>query len=294
MKQTENSVWGGFHTPDCPAGCATCSAEKDRFAARFGRTRLTEGETLPEAHCRSHRILFLLTGRIHVRIGRNADYELTDRQCVFLARKKDVSVRALTDSEMVILDFNNRITLCHNDILAGIATRATSRKAFPPILPIVPEVLFFFRGLGPVLEPEGLHLPCYHVVKEYELFLMMRYFYGAEELGDFLRDVIRPKDDFRLFVLSTYHQAEHLNELAQMANMSESAFIRRFRETFGEPFHSWRVKQKAADIVQAIRDGIRSNDELIRLFRFKSYLAFYRFCQRHMHCSPSALKTKYS
>lgn len=122
----------------------------------------------------------------------------------------------------------------------------------------------------------------------------MRYFYGDTGLGNFLRDVVRPKDDFRMFVLSTYRQAEHITELAQMANMSESSFIRRFRDTFHEPYHSWRVKQKVADIEQAVRDGIRDNDELVRMFRFKSYLAFYRFCQRYLHCSPSALKIKYS
>lgn len=54
---------------------------------------------------------------------------------------------------------------------------------------------------------------------------MMRYFYGDTGLGNFLRDVVRPKDDFRMFVLSTYRQAEHITELAQMANMSESSFI---------------------------------------------------------------------
>lgn len=289
-----NSVWGTFHVPNCPAGCTTCSAEKDRFAAKFSRTVLSEAQTLPAAYYRSHRILFLLSGHVHVRIGRSGSYYLTDRQCIFLARKRDISVLALRESEMVILEFNNRIILCHNDILARIATRDAPGKVFSPVLPIVPEVLSFFQGLGPALEPEGLHLPCYHVVKEHELFLMMRYFYGDTGLGNFLRDVVRPKDDFRMFVLSTYRQAEHITELAQMANMSESSFIRRFRDTFHEPYHSWRVKQKVADIEQAVRDGIKDNDELVRMFRFKSYLAFYRFCQRYLHCSPSALKIKYS
>lgn len=154
-----NSVWGTFHVPNCPAGCTTCSAEKDRFAAKFTRTVLSEAQTLPAAYYRSHRILFLLSGHVHVRIGRSGSYYLTDRQCIFLARKRDISVLALRESEMVILEFNNRIILCHNDILARIATRDAPGKVLSPVLPIVPEVLSFFRDWGRRSNPKDYTCP---------------------------------------------------------------------------------------------------------------------------------------
>ena len=295
MKQsvkTTDPVWGTFHATNCPAGCMTCSAAKDHSVAKFTRTLLPEAQLLPQADYRSHRILFLLSGHLHVRIGRSGSHYLLDRQCIFLARKREIAVSALRESDVVTLDFNNRMILCNNDILASMATIDSADAAGSPVLQVVLEILAFFEGMGPALDPVGMYLPCYHVVKEHELFLMMRYFYGDARLRCFFRDVIRPKDDFQTFVLSSYRHAESIAELARMAHMSESSFIRKFRDTFRESYHSWLVKQKAADIEHAVRSGIRDNDRLIRMFGFKSYLAFYRFCQRYLHCSPSALKTK--
>ena len=281
-----------FRAVNCPAGCTSCSAEKEHLDTRFTRMLLPEAHLLPHAECRSHRILFLLSGHLHIRIGRNDCHQLTELQCIFLARKQETEVSALRDSVVVTLVFNNRITLCRHDMLAEIMMKETSVTG-SPILPVVPALETFFDGLGPALDPEGPHLPCYHVIKEHELFLMMRHFYGDAKLKGFFRDIARPKDDFRTFVQCSYLRAENLAELARMGHMSESSFIRRFRETFREPYHTWLVKQKAADIERAVRSGIYDNDELIRTFGFKSYLAFYRFCQRYLHCSPTALKAKY-
>lgn len=286
-------AWGTFRAVNCPVGCTTCSAEKEHLATRFTRTLLPEAHLLSEAGCRAHRILFLLSGHLHIRIGRNDSYHLSDRQCIFLARKQNFQVSALRESEVITLTFNNRITLCRHDMLAEILVKGTT-AADSPVLHIIPEILRFFEGLGPALDPEGTHLPCYHIIKEHELFLMMRHFYGDTKLKSFFRDAVRPKDDFQTFVRCSYLRAENLSELARIGHMSESSFIRKFRETFREPYHTWLVKQKAADIEQTVRGGIRDNNELIHKFGFKSYLAFYRFCQRYLHCSPSALKAKYA
>ena len=46
-------------------------------------------------------------------------------------------------------------------------------ESFSPVLEIVPELLSFLRGLEPAFDPHRLHIPCYHIVKEHELYLMM-------------------------------------------------------------------------------------------------------------------------
>ena len=221
MKQsvkTTDPVWGTFHATNCPAGCMTCSAAKDHSVAKFTHTLLPEAQLLPQADYRSHRILFLLSGHLHVRIGRSGSHYLLDRQCIFLARKREIAVSALRESDVITLDFNNRMILCNNDILASMATIDSADAAGSPVLQVVPEILAFFEGMGPALDPVGMYLPCYHVVKEHELFLMMRYFYGDARLRCFFRDVIRPKDDFQTFVLSSYRHAESIAELARMAH----------------------------------------------------------------------------
>ena len=53
------------------------------------------------------------------------------------------------------------------------------------MLKIVPEILAFLRNLEPGLDPRKLHIPCYHIIKEHELLLMMRHCsLAAKALGE--------------------------------------------------------------------------------------------------------------
>jgi len=69
MKQPSNAAHDAceaLRTVNCPVGCTECPYDNDRFSARFSKTRLQERHWLPGAAHRSHRILFLLSGHIHV------------------------------------------------------------------------------------------------------------------------------------------------------------------------------------------------------------------------------------
>ncbi|MFR2524992.1 AraC family transcriptional regulator [uncultured Alistipes sp.] len=295
MKLNEfDSVWGTLRTAGCPVGCAVCSYDQEQFSAQFSQISIQDGQSLPKAPYNSHRILFLLSGRIQVDIGIRNSHTLTGGQCLFLSRDRDISAVAQTESSVVTLNFNNRIIFCHNDILAKVAAKARTPFTSGPVLKIVPEIRAFLRSLEPGLAPRKLHIPCYHIIKEYELLLIMRHVYGNARLGRFFRDILKPRDDFELFVRSSWRHVENIAELAQMAHMSESTFVRKFRATFSESWHTWLVKQRATEIEQAIRNGITNNEELMRQFGFKSYLAFYRFCQHYLGASPTSIKNKHN
>lgn len=199
MKQPSNAAHDAceaLRTVNCPVGCTECSYDNDRFSARFSKTRLQERHWLPGAAHRSHRILFLLSGHIHVCMDSRDNHYLSGGQCIFLAKSRTTTVMAQTESEVIALDFNNRIIFCHNDILAHVAVKSGGMESFSPVLEIVPELLSFLRGLEPAFDPHRLHIPCYHIVKEHELYLMMICLYGDKRLGCFFRDVLKPKDDF--------------------------------------------------------------------------------------------------
>lgn len=284
-----DSLWDDFQIASCPAGCRQCSYDKDRFSVRFSLATLLSQQSLPQSSYRAHRILFLFSGSLSAHFEAGTRLDLYAGQCVFLARTANVTVQAHADSNMILLDFNNRLIFCHRDLLQTMAAKRDVSAECPPVMHIHEKLQVFFQTLRPVLEARQLQNPCYHIVKEHELFLLMWHFYGETCLGCFFREILRPRDDFRLFVQNSYLKADDVAGLARMANMSERTFARRFKETFDESYHSWRVKQKAEDIRQAIRDGVLETEELIRLFSFPSYRAFYNFCLRHIGTTPKGL-----
>lgn len=292
--KTTDSVWSAFRPQDCPAGCTTCSHDKDRFATRFEHTTLHSGQWLSAGSYRAHRILFVLSGKIYVCIDGTENHYLAENQCLFLVKNRTTTLRAQDESEACVLYFNNRIILCHNDLLVNVASHEKRRTFEVPVLPVLLPLRVFFNNLGMALENSKLNIPCYHIVKQHELFMLMWNLYEKEQLGCFFRNILKPKDDFRQFVLSTYLQAATLEEMARIASLSKSTFIRRFNDTFGETYHKWRVKQKVADIQQAVQDGMRTEEELIGMFGFQSYRALYNFCLRNLKMTPKKLLGKYS
>ena len=135
MKLNEfDSVWGTLRTAGCPVGCAVCSYDQEQFSAQFSQISIQDGQSLPKAPYNSHRILFLLSGRIQVDIGIRNSHTLTGGQCLFLSRDRDISAVAQTESSVVTLNFNNRIIFCHNDILAKVAAKARTPFTSGPCL----------------------------------------------------------------------------------------------------------------------------------------------------------------
>ena len=206
---------------------------------------------------------------------------------MFLVKDSKVCLEVTADAEIYLLDFTNRMIFCHNDVLTVMVLDGGSNDSDSPVMSIVPELLAFLRGLS--TELLQAKMACYHVVKEHELCLLMWHVYGVTKLSVFFRSILHPKDDFELFVQSSYRKVETLAEIARMANLSESSFRRKFRETFNENYYGWRVKQISSDMIRTIRNGILAKEELMELFNFKTYQSFYRFCTRNMGHSPTEL-----
>lgn len=296
MKRESTVSFSGCHSdsPDnavCPAGYVSCSYKQNHPWGEFGKQLVYKGDLLPGAAQKAHRILFLIRGSMHIRIDGQDNYYLRDKQCMFLSKDKDAAACALADSEVCLLDFTNRMIFCNNDVLTTVVANGQEPWNGSPVLPVDPKIESFLAGLDP--EMIDLHAACYHSVKEHELCLLMWHVYGVRRLGCFFRDILQPKDDFYLFIMSSYRKTGNIAAMSRLANLSESSFVRRFRETFHDRFHAWRVKQISADLVQTIRSGIVEKEDLMELFQFRTYPSFYRFCTRHIHCSPTELIDKY-
>lgn len=98
----------------------------------------------------------------------------------------------------------------------------------------------------------GLNCIHYHQIKREELFMYLRAGYTKEELAMFFSPVIGKDLDFKDFVLSHYKQIFDVKEFAEKANMSQSTFNRRFKESFNDTALQWLLARKSESILNDI------------------------------------------
>lgn len=289
---TSEFIFDNIEVGICPAGYKKCNCDDKTRSVEFKRVDLFAGQLLKKADEKKNRIVFLVDGSLRVRIEGKSDFDLNAGQTVFLVHGCNAEITATSDALMYLLDSSNKILFCKHYVLSSLTDYGGDINESATILPIPPQISLFLRGL--MLSSKEMNKPCYHMMKEYEFVIIAWYAYGTERLRSFFRDALTPRDDFKAFVLNSYDKVDTMQQLARLSNMSLSTFRRFFTDTFGETYQSWRMKQKARKIVEAIEDGVMSNAEIMRQLGFKSYPAFYRFCTKHLDKNPTMLKEKYA
>lgn len=102
---------------------------------------------MPSTIRKAHRILFLVSGNLHIRLDGQHHY-LGEKQCMFLVKDSKVCLEVTADAEIYLLDFTNRMIFCHNDVLTVMVLDGGSNDSDSPVMSIVPELLAFLRGLS--------------------------------------------------------------------------------------------------------------------------------------------------
>lgn len=274
----------------CPVNCPVCRYEGNLYPARFHVCQLQREAELSGMERKANHIVFLLEGTLHIRTGESEHHYLNSGQCMFLPRTQRPDIRAIAPSRVVWLDFSNRLVLGGHDALASAAASASaSASGHPegiPILPVVPLIRQMLTGML------GMEMPCYHMLKQYELFFLMKASYADRELACFFNAILRPIHDFRAFVESNYANSDTLEDIAGKANLSKSYFIKRFKESFGISVHQWLVKQKEEQLKKMLAAGKYDTEEMARRLGLKSQKGLYQFCRQRFHCSMTELKER--
>lgn len=270
-------------THACPMKCPACHFNDKVYPAQWNRATLAAGQTLSGMIRNMNHILFLVKGALHIRTLKNENHYLNDGQCMFFTGKEvpDITVRA--PSEVIWLDFSNRVILNHRDTLATLVSLGCSRQGMMPVLPLHPRIKKLLDDLS------LFDSPCHHLLKQYELLMNMAYTYSKEELAGFFQPILRPADDLRAFVISNYRNMEGVEDFARHAKMSKSCFIRKFRDAFGMTIHQWTMKQREKDLCEIILSGKRDVKEIAMQLKMDNPANLYQFCRKHFGCPISEL-----
>lgn len=274
----------GFDSPGahCPIQCPVCRFEgKRRYPARFSRETLAVGGKI-RSELTARFILFLLEGQLHVRLGKRNIY-IHSGQGMFFSGDQALEITAMAASRIVMLDFNNHAILARRAIYVKSIVYHENRTPKLPILDLNPSLMNTL---------ENMHIvesPCWHLMKEYDLFFTLVTEYPPKDIYWLLRPTLRADIDFEAFVINNYQNNCSLEEIAAMANLSLSYFMRRFKAVFGMPAHQWLVKQKKAELLRCLANGDVNTKEISQKLGFKSQRGLYQFCRTQFGCTITSL-----
>ncbi len=129
-------------------------------------------------------------------------------------------------------------------------------------------------------------------LKRKELFLLLLLSYSKEELAMLLQPILDEKTGFRNFVIENWKKARNVIELAALANLSTSGFMKKFRKCFGESAYHWMTRQKAECILKEITANHLSLKDIADKYHFASYAHFGTFCKMQYGGSPKAVQQR--
>lgn len=258
----------------CPVKCPICSLTNAQQTVRFERQTMKTNEETLRMSGKNNMILFLIDGAATVRIEEEA-FQIRAGQALFFGKNTRLNTLATEPCDLIWLEFSNRIVLGVTDILKRSAyTPAGKQMQNPPMLELKKTLLDRLRNMT------LFDSPCYHMILQYELYVLMEYLYTNDEILQFFRPILPANEDFRAFVIDNYLYGDALEDIAGKANMSINNFLRRFKSEFGMTAHQWLVKQKALNLLQTIAAGHKDAKRLAVLFGFNSPAGLYIFCRR--------------
>lgn len=269
----------------CPVKCPLCTYPSDVWPARFRRFALEPAQTVAKISGKANHVLFLLEGALRILVD-GKDIFIQSRQAMFFARDARPWIQAVKLSQIVWLEFSNRIVLGACDVLSEIHIRETPRKDDIPILCLSGALLEKLQDLT------LLDSPCFHICIQKELYMLLKTSSDEAEIARFFRPLLDARKDFTAFVTDNFRYGDTIEEAARKAHMSKSHFLAKFKNAFGVTAHRWLLQQKAAKIQDAIAAGETDAKILVRRFDFRSSAALYHFCRRYLGGSFSLLTGK--
>ena len=241
------------------------------------------GETIMRNYLDLTLLVFLYSGDVEIDYGIDSKLHLKAGNVFLLPKNFEIKVTSSGDVARVLLcKFTCDIKMCSMYSLKQLDKRLFS-------LPFDDRIKSFV-DLTVLALSAGLGCTHYHQIKREELFMYLRAGYTKEELAMFFSPVLGKDLDFKDFVLTHYKQIFDVREFAQKANMSQSTFNRRFKESFNDTALKWLLARKSESILNDIVKSDLTFAEISEKYRFSSPSYFVTFCKKHYGKTAAELR----
>lgn len=230
-------------------------------------------------------IIFMLVGEMEISSELGERKKIAADNFTLLNYETKYTCRVLKDAEFTMLYFEKPKIKCDKYTLLSLAEHSRKLKDDIRVLKMVEPLTMFINNLRIYLNNKMMcrHL---HDLKESEWIFIMRGFYTKEQNAYFLEPIINSLNDFATIVHENYLKCHSVQELAELCNMSEKTFTRRFKEYFDDTPKQWILREKAKYIKSDLDGGQLNLKQVANKFGFSSSSHLYNYYKKQFNTTP--------
>ena len=236
-------------------------------------------------------IVFMLKGKVHLKLRNNISGDLHKGQFVFLPAGDHLQYKAMIKSTMLVLRLTESIHLCHNlsveQLHSSMKWKEKPVSIFP--LKVNTRLWHYVRGLMDTWQ-DGLRCKVYIRSEVAKLLTMLPIYYSRDELFNFFSPILSPDTIFSEFVRMNHLKFRSVKDFASGLNITPQQFTRRFHAVFGEAPYEWMQREKALVIYGEICQSDKPLKEIAADYGFIDQANFNRFCKAYYEMTPGRIR----
>ncbi len=248
------------------------------------------GDTFLLEAAKTNYIFFLTKGSAVLNLNTDIQNRLyIAGDIVFIPISANINIKFKIDAEMLLLSFGSSVDV-FSEIQKIISTNepCNSKEEIGHIRIKYP-LNFFVTLLVRYIEDEVMTPELSHY-KLAELFMILKKYYGEEEMKRLFLPIVSTYPEFKLLVFSKFKYSQNVDELAKACNMGKRSFDRKFKLSFdGVTPYNWIQIQKKKGVSKRLSMSGVTLSDIIAEFNFYDASHFNKFCKQHYSQTPEAL-----
>lgn len=237
-------------------------------------------------------LFFLVEGECTFNCNGFRDRKIKGGEMILIPRAATFSGRVTQSAKWLQMTFSLPHSGCDRLVLEGYQSYCSMidydfqpLDIREPLTKFIDLMIFYLRS--------GMNCGHLHEMKHAELFFSLRGFYKKEEIATLFYPLIGKPLSFREQIAKWQNQEHSLTQLAEDLNMSQIAFLRKFKEEFNETYFRWEMRRKCDRILADMTIPNITIKEVMSRHGFYAAPNFNRFCKTNFGCTPTELMRRY-
>lgn len=234
-------------------------------------------------------LLFIMEGTLFVSTPGEPEVEVADGSGILLIPGMEYSIRIPEELLLIIFRLDSGISIKEYFLVNEKQLQAVTEEKTIRTLSVNERLSSFLVSLREDCR-KNIFDPLFIEIKTKELLFIFRNYYGREEMIRFLYPLLNESYSFTSFVYNNYHKVRSVQEFANLANQSVSAFCDKFKSIFGVTVYRWMMDKKNQAILYDLRTTTKLIKQIAEEQGFSSSPQFCDYCKKHFGKSANKIR----